>query len=150
VEKHDAPDETVRTLLNRASPRDGQLAYYAGFTTQVSAIRDELREMLSGLKRSGAKIVGYGAAAKGTIMLNYTGIGPETLDFVVDRNVHKQGRYMPGVRLRVEAPKRILEAQPDYLLILPWNFRDEIVEQQAEFRCRGGRFIVLVPRPRIL
>jgi hypothetical protein len=72
------------------------------------------------------------------------------LEFVADRNVHKQGRYMPGVRLPVVAPGRILEEQPDYLLILPWNFKDEIMEQQAEYRRRGGRFIVPVPDPVVI
>ena len=70
------------------------------------------------------------------------------LDFVVDRNAHKQGRYMPGVRLPIAAPERVLEEQPDYVLILPWNFKDEIMAQQAEYRRRGGQFIVPVPEPR--
>jgi hypothetical protein len=78
------------------------------------------------------------------------GIGPDTLDFVVDRNTRKQGRYVPGVRLPIEAPARILETQPDYVLILPWNFKEEIMDQQSEYRTRGGRFIVPVPRPAIL
>jgi hypothetical protein len=116
----------------------------------VAAIRSELTELLQDLKRRGARIAGYGAAAKGTIMLNYAGLGPELLDFVVDRNVHKQGRYIPGVRLPIEPPERLLEAQPDYVLILPWNFKDEIMTQQDEYRRRGGRFIVPVPRPSIL
>ncbi len=83
-------------------------------------------------------------------MLNYAGLGSDILDFVVDRNVHKQGRYVPGVRLRIEPPERVLQSQPDYVLILPWNFKDEIMTQQDEYRRRGGRFIVPVPRPSIL
>jgi hypothetical protein len=124
--------------------------YYADFSARVNGIRSELATMLADLKKSGARIVGYGAAAKGTIMLNYVGIGRDTLDFVVDRNTHKQGRYVPGVRLPIEAPTRILETQPDYVLILPWNFKEEIMDQQSEYRTRGGRFIVPVPRPAIL
>jgi hypothetical protein len=116
----------------------------------VTQIRNELSTLLRDLKKRGASIVGYGAAAKGTIMLNYVGIGRDVLDYVVDRNVHKQGRYVPGVRLPIAAPENILAEQPDYVLILPWNFKDEIMSQQAEYRRRGGRFIVPVPRPAIL
>jgi hypothetical protein len=102
------------------------------------------------LKRDGARLAGYGAAAKGTILLNFTGLGRDVLEFVADRNVHKQGRYVPGVRLPIVSPARILEEQPDYLLILPWNFKEEIMAQQAEYRRRGGRFIVPVPEPVVL
>ena len=84
------------------------------------------------------------------MLLNYVGIGQETLDFVADRNTHKQGRYIPGVRLPISSPERVLAEQPDYVLILPWNFKDEIMAQQAEYRRRGGKFIVPVPRPTII
>jgi len=124
--------------------------YYAGFSARVERIRSDLLALLTRLKREGARIAGYGAAAKGTILLNFAGIGPEMLEFVADRNVHKQGRYMPGVRLPIVAPARILEEQPDYLLILPWNFKDEIMEQQAQYRRLGGRFIVPVPEPVVI
>jgi SAM-dependent methyltransferase len=151
VEKREEPGLAVKQLL-AAERKLGvdTLAYYKDFSARVGSIRDELRAMLSDLKRRGARIAGYGAAAKGTIMLNYVGIGPATLDFVADRNTYKQGRYIPGVRLPIVAPERILETQPDYVLILPWNFKDEIMEQQAEYRRRGGRFIVPVPHPQIL
>jgi len=124
--------------------------FYRGFAQRVADIRAQLRELLDSLRRDGKRIAGYGAAAKGTIMLNYAGIGCETLEFVADRNPFKQGRWVPGVRLPIEAPERILERAPDYLLILPWNFKDEIMAQQAEFRRRGGRFIVPVPNPVVL
>ena len=151
VEKHVRPTRSVAEYLH-AERRLGldRLDYYAGFSGRVAGIRSELTALLQDLKRRGARIVGYGAAAKGTIMLNYAGLGGEILDFVVDRNVHKQGRYVPGVRLRIEPPERVLETQPDYVLILPWNFKDEIMTQQDEYRRRGGRFIVPVPRPSIL
>jgi SAM-dependent methyltransferase len=151
VEKHAAPEASVTEYL--ASERRlglNRLSYYAGFSVRVAGIRSELIALLQDLKRRGARIAAYGAAAKGTIMLNYAGLGGEVLDFVVDRNVHKQGRYVPGVRLRIEPPERVLESQPDYLLILPWNFKDEIMTQQDEYRRRGGHFIVPVPRPTIL
>ncbi|MGH8298203.1 MAG: class I SAM-dependent methyltransferase [Steroidobacteraceae bacterium] len=127
-----------------------RLEYYSDFSSRVGRIRGDLVALLERLKRGGARIAGYGAAAKGTILLNFTGIGAEVLEFVADRNVHKQGRYIPGVRLPIVAPGRILAEQPGYLLILPWNFKEEIMEQQAEYRRRGGRFIVPVPEPVIV
>jgi SAM-dependent methyltransferase len=150
-EKQEKPSASVKEYLEseHAAGVD-RFAYYEKFSERVRAIRTELTRLLGELKGRNARIVGYGAAAKGTIMLNYSGIGRETLDFVVDRNAYKQGRYIPGVRLPIEPPERILQTQPDYVLILPWNFKDEIMSQQAEYRRRGGRFIVPVPQPAIL
>ena len=151
VEKQNQPERSVEQYIE-SEQRLGldRLDYYADFSNRVSQIRSELNQLLQGLKERKARIVGYGAAAKGTIMLNYVGIGQETLDFVVDRNTHKQGRFVPGVRLPIASPERVLAEQPDYLLILPWNFKDEIMAQQAEYRRRGGKFIVPVPRPTII
>jgi len=151
VEKQNAPEQSVRDYLaNETRLGLDRLDYYADFSNRVNQIRTELNDLLQNLKERKARIVGYGAAAKGTIMLNYVGIGQETLDFVVDRNTHKQGRYIPGVRLPIAAPERVLAEQPDYVLILPWNFKDEIIAQQAEYQRRGGKFIVPVPRPTII
>jgi SAM-dependent methyltransferase len=151
VEKKDWPEPSVQEYLSRERQLGlDRLEYYVHFSERVHQIRSDLGTLLRDLKRRRARIVGYGAAAKGTIMLNYVGIGRDTLDFVVDRNIHKQGRYIPGVRLPIDAPERVLLDQPDYLLILPWNFKDEIIAQQAEYHRRGGRFIVPVPRPAIL
>jgi SAM-dependent methyltransferase len=151
VEKRELEDGSVAKYL-QAEREAGvdRLEYYAGFSARVGRIRSELVALLERLKREGARVAGYGAAAKGTILLNFAGVGGEVLEFVADRNVHKQGRYVPGVRLPIVAPERILEEQPDYLLILPWNFKEEIMEQQAEYRARGGRFIVPVPQPEII
>jgi SAM-dependent methyltransferase len=146
------PDDRPAAEYLQAERRAGidGFEYYAGFSRRVGDIRSGLVSLLAGLKRDGARLAGYGAAAKGTILLNSTGIGRDVLEFVADRNVHKQGRYVPGVRLPIVPPARILEAQPDYLLILPWNFKEEIMAQQAEYRRRGGRFIVPVPEPAVL
>ncbi|MBW4052888.1 MAG: class I SAM-dependent methyltransferase [Proteobacteria bacterium] len=151
VGKRERPDRSVADHL-RAERRAGvdRLDYYAGFSDRVGRLRRDLVALLARLKGEGARIAGYGAAAKGTILLNFAGVGREVLEFVADRNVHKQGRYIPGVRLPIVAPERILEEQPDYLLILPWNFKEEIMEQQAQFERRGGRFIVPVPAPAIV
>ncbi len=151
VEHREARDPSVARLLEEERELGiTGFSYYARFGERVAAIRDRLTGLLRGLKAEGARIVGYGAAAKGTILLNYCGIGTDILDYVVDRNVHKQGRYVPGVRLRIEPPSRIMETRPDYLLILPWNFKDEIMAQQAAFREAGGRFILPIPEPVIL
>lgn len=151
VAKRERADRSVDEHLRaeRALGLD-RLEYYADFSSRVARIRDELRALLERLRRDGARIAGYGAAAKGTILLNFAGIGRQVLEFVADRNVHKQGRYVPGVRLPIVSPARILQEQPDYLLILPWNFKEEIMQQQAEYRRRGGRFIVPVPEVMIV
>ena len=151
VGKHARADRSVAEYL-QAERRAGvdRLEYYAGFSAGVARIRGALVALLAQLKRKGARVAGYGAAAKGTILLNFAGLGTEVLEFVADRNVHKQGRFIPGVRLPIVPPGRILEEQPDYLLILPWNFKEEIMGQQAEYRQRGGRFIVPVPEPVIV
>ena len=145
------PDASVQQyLVAEAEAGLTSPEYYRGFSDRVASVRTGLRDLIADLSSQGKTIAGYGAAAKGTIMLNYCGIGTETLAFVADRNVHKQGRFMPGVHVPVVDPARILEEQPDYLLILPWNFKDEIVEQQAAYAENGGRFIVPVPEPRVL
>ncbi len=98
----------------------------------------------------GKTIAAYGAAAKGAIMLNFVGAGPDVIDFVVDRNIHKQGKYMPGVHIPICDPSRLVEDLPDYVVLLPWNFKDEILSQQADFRDRGGKFVIPIPKPVIV
>jgi SAM-dependent methyltransferase len=121
-------------------------AYYEGFSQRVRELRGELRRVLAELKAKGSRIAAYGAAAKGSTLLNYAGIGRETLDFVVDRSPHKQGKFMPGVHLPIRAPSALLEERPEYVLLLTWNFKDEILAQQEAFRRAGGKFIVPLPR----
>ena len=122
---------------------------YLVVADRVRSLREPLRGLLGGLKDKGRRVAAYGASAKGSTLLNYCGIGRETLDFLVDRSTVKQGRYVPGSGLRVDAPARLLDEMPDFVLLLTWNFADEILAQQAEYRRRGGRFIVPVPYPRV-
>src|SRR5262245_54449682 len=138
--------------MREAEARDGLLndAYYRSFADRVSSLRAALRSTLANLKSQGKRIAAYGASAKGSTLLNVFGLGTETLDFVVDRSPHKQGHFTPGTHLAISAPERLLEQMPDYVLLLTWNFKDEILEQQAEYRRHGGRFIVPLPEVSIV
>lgn len=142
---------SVARVLDReaGAGMDGQNGY-AGFGERVRACRSSFLDFLSGARREGKVVVGYGAAAKGNTFLNFCGVGPAEIPFVVDRSPHKQGRLLPGSRIPVEAPEKVTAAKPDYVLILPWNLRDEIVEQMACLREWGGRFVTAVPTVRIL
>jgi len=124
-------------------------AFYQTFGLRVRALKTALCGFLADLKRKGLRIAAYGASAKGSTLLNYFGIGPETLDFVVDRSPIKQGRFTPGTHLPIFAPDKLVETVPDYVLLLTWNFADEIMGQQAEYRRRGGRFICPLPEVKV-
>ena len=124
--------------------------FYRGFGEKVEHLRRELLALLGGLKAQGKRIAVYGASAKGSTLLNYFRLGRETLDFVADRSTVKQGYYTPGTHLLISPPERLLAEMPDYVLLLTWNFADEILAQQAEYRRRGGRFIIPIPEVRVV
>jgi SAM-dependent methyltransferase len=143
--------ESVKRMLEeeRALGVD-RYAYYENFGQRVQEIRDALRDLLLKLKADGRTVAAYGAAAKGCTLMNYVGATTDLVEFVVDRNVHKHGRYMPGVHTPIHPVEKLLDDQPDYVLLLAWNFKDEILRQQQEFIRRGGRFIVPIPHPHVL
>ena len=136
----------VEALLaqERAAGLD-HLEAYRSFAEKVKRVKCDVLEFLINARREGKTVVGYGAPAKGNTLLNYCGIGPELLSFTVDRSPHKQGHYLPGARIPIRGPEAIGQAQPDYVLILPWNLKDEITEQMKEIRSWGGRFVVAIP-----
>lgn len=143
--------EYVNELLSEeAEWRVNDLNFYNGFGAQVRRLRDELLSVLRKLKSESKRIAVYGASAKGSTLLNYCGLGRDVLDYVVDRSIFKQGRYTPGSHLKICAPEKLLEDLPDYVLLLAWNFANEILEQQSEYRRRGGKFIVPIPSVQVI
>jgi len=118
---------------------------YAAFAEQVRETTWRLLEFLIGAKRRGKSIAGYGAPGKGNTLLNYCGIRTDFLDYTVDRNPYKHGRFTPGTHIPIHPPEKILETQPDYVLILPWNLKDEIMEQMSAVQGWGGQFVVPIP-----
>ncbi len=127
-----------------------EVSFYQSFGTKVEQLRLLLLTLLRRLKAGGKRIAVYGASAKSTTLLNYCGIGAETIEYVVDRSTAKQGHYTPGTHLPIYAPQKLLDTRPDYVLLLTWNFADEILSQQAEYRRQGGRFIIPIPELRVV
>ena len=123
---------------------------YAAFAPRVAAIKRDLLRFLLDAAERGRSVVGYGAPAKGNTLLNHCGVRGDLLAYTVDRSPHKQGRFLPGTRIPIHAPERILETRPDHVLILPWNLRGEVMAQMAAVREWGGRFVVAVPRLEVL
>ncbi len=133
-------DKSVLNLLEQEKKLD-----YLGFEQKVQNLKENLVSFLSNLKKSGKTIAAYGASAKGSTLLNYFRIGKDIIDFVVDRSLYKQGKYMPGIHIPIFSPEGLLKYKPDYTLLLTWNFQGEILSEQAEYRAQGGRFIVPLP-----
>jgi predicted TPR repeat methyltransferase len=137
-----------RVARLRARERAGgfeDLARYASFSDRVHEVKHALLEFLIGCRRRGETVAGYGAPGKGNTLLNYCGVRTDLLAYTVDRNPYKQGKFLPGTHIPIFPPDRIAETRPDYLLILPWNLRDEIIAQMSGIRAWGGRFVVPIP-----
>jgi len=135
--------------------RERRLGYngidlYKSFASKVMATKREILEFMIKAKREGKSIVGYGAPAKGNTLLNYCGIRTDMIAYTVDRSPHKQSHYLPGTRIPIHGPEKIRETRPDYVVILPWNLKDEIINQMAHIREWGGKFVVLIPEVQVI
>jgi SAM-dependent methyltransferase len=145
----DATKEPTARLINlrvrEADAGVATLGFYREFEARVRETKRKLLEFLIGAKREGKRVVGYGAPGKGNTLLNYCGIRTDFVEFTVDRSPHKHGKFLPGTHIPILAPDRLWDARPDYVLILPWNLKNEIIDQLAGIREWGGRFVVPIP-----
>ena len=147
------PGKTARLeklIAEEAELGMGAPAYYEKFSRQVAKVRDDLRKLIQDLVSDGKRVAAYGAAAKGATLLNYASLKGDVISYVVDRNVHKVGKYMPGLEIPIRSVETLMQDRPDYLLILAWNFGAEIMAQQKAYADAGGRFILPIPSPAIV
>ena len=142
--------ERISDLLNREIDAGfTNLGFYQSFAERVKETKRNILDFMIKAKRQGKSIVGYGAPAKGNTLLNYCGIRTDFIDYTVDRSPHKQDRYLPGTHIAIKHPDEIGKTKPDYLLILPWNLKEEIMEQMSHIRNWGGQFVTLIPEVKI-
>lgn len=148
--RYDISDNVKQMLLEEGKRGITDEKLYDNFGERVQKLKTDLVQLLKELKKAGKTISAYGAAAKGSTLLNYCGIGKDYVDYVADRSPHKQGRYLPGSHIPIEAPSKIKETRPDYVLILPWNLKDEIMEQMSYIREWSGKFIIPIPKVQVI
>lgn len=142
--------ERVSGLKNREEAAGmTKMEYYLSFGEKVKETKRNILDFLIKAKREGKSIVGYGAPAKGNTLLNYCGVRTDFIEYTLDRSPHKQGQYLPGTHIPIYHPDKIKETKPDYLVILPWNLKEEIMEQMSYIREWGGKFVTLIPEPEV-
>lgn len=143
-------EERARELKSREKAAGfDQLNHYLSFGLQIEVTKRKLLSFLISAKQEGKHVVGYGAPAKGNTLLNYCGVRTDLIDYTVDRSPHKQGHFLPGVHIPIYEPERVRDTRPDYLLILPWNIREEVMQQMSYIREWGGRFVVPIPEVQV-
>jgi SAM-dependent methyltransferase len=151
VSRHDQRTARLQAMLAEEEARGiGQVDWCNGFSRRVVDLGNSLIGLLRAEKAKGASIACYGAAAKGSTLINYLDLGPDFFEFVADANPYKQGRFMPGQAIPIVHPGRLAETQPDLVLLLVWNFAGEVLRQQHRYRAAGGRFIIPIPEPRVI
>ena len=144
-------DCSVKVLLEEEKRKGvGTLAYYEGFAKRVVELKRALLQLIDRLRQEGKSVAAYGASAKGSTLLNFFGLDHRALQFAADRSTYKQGRLTPGTHIPIVPPEKLVEARPDYTLLLTWNFAEEILEQQKSYRQQGGRFIIPIPEVRVV
>ncbi|MDQ8728037.1 class I SAM-dependent methyltransferase [Bradyrhizobium sp. LHD-71] len=148
--RHPISERVVDLRQREIDAGFADLSAYLAFGERATQTKRKLIEFLVSAKRAGKRVVGYGAPAKGNTLLNYCGVGRELVEFTVDRNPHKQGRFLPGTHIPIFEPERINATKPDYILILPWNLKSEIINQLSFARAWGAQFVVPIPEPQIV
>ncbi len=143
-------DESIQDLLKIENQFGLEnLVTYTNFASKVKKIKENVREFFMSAKNNRKMVICYGAAAKGNTLLNYCGIGTDFIDYIVDRSTYKQGLFLPGIHIHIKELNEVRKTKPDYLVILPWNLKEEIMEQMSYIRDWGGKFVVLIPEVKI-
>jgi len=143
-------DSVARTLAEEREIGLDRLETYERFARKVEGLRDSMAQMLRDLATAGKRVAGYGAPAKSSTLITFLGLGPENIAYIADKSPLKQGRFTPGAHIPIVPPEQLLDDQPDYVVLLAWNFADEVMAQQAEYRSRGGKFILPVPEASVV